>query len=177
MLDAPPAPRLEAGSDAARALQALEAGRNDLQASAMRIAPAMGDALAALAQLDGVRLVRMSGSGATCFALFDDRHAAARAARALCAAHPGWWVHATSLSVAVKIGSEVPVVSGGVTVAAKVASLAIRRQKWRASVGRRAASRRNVGELRRTPLRRQSRATVRDFERRARLCRRADGAV
>ena len=96
-LDAPPAPRLEAGSDAARALQALKAGRNDLQASAMRIAPAIGDALAALAQLDGVRLVRMSGSGATCFALFDDRHAAARAARALCAAHPGWWVRATYL--------------------------------------------------------------------------------
>ncbi len=96
-LDAPPAPQLESGCDAARALQALKAGRNDLQASAMRIAPAIGDALAALAQLDGVRLVRMSGSGATCFALFDDRHAAARAARALCAAHPGWWVHATYL--------------------------------------------------------------------------------
>jgi len=96
-LDAPPAPRLEAGSDAARALQALKAGRNDLQASAMRIAPAIGDALAALTRLDGVRLVRMSGSGATCFALFDDRHSAARAARALCAAHPGWWVCATYL--------------------------------------------------------------------------------
>ncbi len=95
--DAPPAPRLEAGSDAARALRALEAGRNDLQRSATRIAPAIGDALEALQRLDGQRLARMSGSGATCFALFDDRHAAARAARALCAAHPAWWVRATYL--------------------------------------------------------------------------------
>jgi 4-diphosphocytidyl-2-C-methyl-D-erythritol kinase len=39
----------------------------------------------------------MSGSGATCFALFDDRHAAARAARALAGAYPGWWVRATYL--------------------------------------------------------------------------------
>jgi 4-diphosphocytidyl-2-C-methyl-D-erythritol kinase len=98
LIAAPPAPRLEAGCDAARALEALEAGRNDLQASATRIAPAIGDALEALARLDGARLVRMSGSGATCFALFDDRHAAARAARALAGAHPDWWVRATHLS-------------------------------------------------------------------------------
>jgi 4-diphosphocytidyl-2-C-methyl-D-erythritol kinase len=96
-LDAPAAPRLAAGCDAARALSALEAGRNDLQASATRLAPAIGATLAALTRLDGARLVRMSGSGATCFALFDDRHAAARAARALAAAHPAWWVRATCL--------------------------------------------------------------------------------
>jgi 4-diphosphocytidyl-2-C-methyl-D-erythritol kinase len=96
-LDATPAPRLEPGCGAARALEALTAGRNDLQASAIGIAPAIGDTLAALARLDGARLARMSGSGATCFALFDDRHAAARAARMLRAARPGWWVRATYL--------------------------------------------------------------------------------
>ena len=96
-LGAPSAPRLEPGSDAAHALAALDAGRNDLQASAIRIAPAIGDALEALRRLDGARLARMSGSGATCFALFDDRHVAARAARALAGAHPGWWVRATYL--------------------------------------------------------------------------------
>ncbi len=96
-LDAPPAPRLEPGYDRARALDALKAGRNDLQASAIAIAPAIGDTLAALARLDGARLARMSGSGATCFALFDDRHAAARAARMLAGAHPSWWVRATYL--------------------------------------------------------------------------------
>ena len=96
-LDAPPTPRLEAGSDAAGALHALKAGRNDLQVSAIRIAPAIGATLDALARLDGARFVRMSGSGATCFALFDDRHAAARAAQTLADAHPGWWVRATYL--------------------------------------------------------------------------------
>jgi len=96
-LDAPRAPRLEVGASAAHALAALAAGRNDLQASAIRIAPAIGDALEALQRLDGARLARMSGSGATCFALFDDRHAAARAARTLAAAHPDWWVRATYL--------------------------------------------------------------------------------
>ena len=96
-LDGPPAPQLEAGADAARARRALEAGRNDLQASAIRIAPAIGATLDALASLEGARLTRMSGSGATCFALFDDRHAAARAARALRLAHPDWWVRATYL--------------------------------------------------------------------------------
>jgi 4-diphosphocytidyl-2-C-methyl-D-erythritol kinase len=39
----------------------------------------------------------MSGSGATCFALFADRRAAVRAARALARARPDWWVRATLL--------------------------------------------------------------------------------
>lgn len=94
---ASPAPPVAIDCSAAGAIAAIKAGRNDLQASAIRLAPAIGETLEALAGLDGARLVRMSGSGATCFALFDDRHFAARAARALCAAHPGWWVRATVL--------------------------------------------------------------------------------
>jgi 4-diphosphocytidyl-2-C-methyl-D-erythritol kinase len=39
----------------------------------------------------------MSGSGATCFALFSSGRAATAAARALRARHPGWWVRATTL--------------------------------------------------------------------------------
>ncbi|WP_375270514.1 4-(cytidine 5'-diphospho)-2-C-methyl-D-erythritol kinase [Sphingomonas sp.] len=75
------------GETLARAL----AGRNDLQPPAEQLAPVIADLLALLAQQPGVRLSRMSGSGATCFALFD--HAAARdaAARAVAAAHPSWW--------------------------------------------------------------------------------------
>jgi 4-diphosphocytidyl-2-C-methyl-D-erythritol kinase len=96
-LDAPPAPPLKTSDSAAHMLAALTTGRNDLQASAIRIAPAIGDALEALAKLNGVRLARMSGSGATCFALFDDRHSAAQAARTLATAHPDWWVRATYL--------------------------------------------------------------------------------
>ena len=97
-LDAPPAAAARAPARTRRArFAALEAGRNDLQASATRSRRRSATTLEALRRLDGARLARMSGSGATCFALFDDRHAAARAARALCAAHPGWWVRATCL--------------------------------------------------------------------------------
>jgi len=95
-LDAP-TPPLAANGGAADALMALQAGRNDLQASATRLAPAIAETVDALTRLDGARLVRMSGSGATCFALFADRHAAARAARTLRDAHPGWWTRATCL--------------------------------------------------------------------------------
>ena len=89
-----PAPSASAGYDL---VAALRLGRNDLQASAEAIAPAISDALAALAAGPGVRLARMSGSGATCFALYEDRGAAARAARAVKAERPAWWVRATYL--------------------------------------------------------------------------------
>ncbi|WP_374405452.1 4-(cytidine 5'-diphospho)-2-C-methyl-D-erythritol kinase [Pelagerythrobacter sp.] len=66
------------------------AGRNDLEAPAIDLCPKIGDVLAFL-RGTGASLVRMSGSGATCFALFDgeaERDAAAAAA----AEHaPGWW--------------------------------------------------------------------------------------
>jgi 4-diphosphocytidyl-2-C-methyl-D-erythritol kinase len=39
----------------------------------------------------------MSGSGATCFALFADPRAAAAAAQALAAERPRWWVRAGKL--------------------------------------------------------------------------------
>ena len=45
----------------------------------------------------GARLARMSGSGATCFALFETIEAAQSAARTLERAHPSWWIRATSL--------------------------------------------------------------------------------
>lgn len=65
---------------------------NDLQAPAMSLVPAIGDVLAALAGT-GAGVARMSGSGATCFALFEDRASAARAARALKSSAPStWWI-------------------------------------------------------------------------------------
>ena len=80
------------------ALVAALAGRNDLEAPAIAIAPAVGDALQSLAALPHARLARMSGSGATCFALLPDRDGARAAAAGLAAAHPGWWVAATYLA-------------------------------------------------------------------------------
>lgn len=91
--DNPPLPDLPAfGHTADLATFLAEETRNDLEPVARRIAPVVADVLAALATLPGVRLVRMSGSGATCFGLFDDRDAAAAACQQLAASHPGWWV-------------------------------------------------------------------------------------
>jgi 4-diphosphocytidyl-2-C-methyl-D-erythritol kinase len=70
---------------------------NDLEPPAMALHPAIAQALAALRALAGCRLARMSGSGASCFGLFDSNRAAAAAARALCVAHPQWWIRATVL--------------------------------------------------------------------------------
>lgn len=77
---------------------ALAGDRNDLEAPACTVAPVIAEAVAALSNLPGCRLARMSGSGATCFGLFDDCGQAADAARALARARPGWWVKATLLS-------------------------------------------------------------------------------
>lgn len=70
---------------------------NDLEPAARRLAPVLADVAGALAATPGRRLVRMSGSGATMFALYDDCRAAARAAKQIRAAHPGWWVKPTVL--------------------------------------------------------------------------------
>ncbi|WP_076068247.1 4-(cytidine 5'-diphospho)-2-C-methyl-D-erythritol kinase [Sphingomonas montana] len=75
-------------------LAVAAAGRNDLEPPARAIRPEIGAVLAALDGQAGARLVRMSGSGATCFALFDTIAARDRAAAAM----PGaWWTLATRL--------------------------------------------------------------------------------
>lgn len=73
-------------------IAAALAGRNDLEPPARAIAPEIGDVLDRLSAAHGVRLARMSGSGATCFALFDDRADCAAAAATLRMAEPGWWI-------------------------------------------------------------------------------------
>lgn len=83
--------------DAASVIDWLAIQRNDLEAPAAALAPAIGEALAATADLPGARLTRMSGSGATVFALFDTARAAEVAGRALAALHPDWWVRPTVL--------------------------------------------------------------------------------
>lgn len=71
-----------------------EGSRNDLEGPAQRLVPEVGEVLSALRAAQGTTLVRMSGSGATCFALFaspEDRDAAADAL------NPAWWHLATRL--------------------------------------------------------------------------------
>jgi 4-diphosphocytidyl-2-C-methyl-D-erythritol kinase len=84
--------------DAAGLAALLAARRNDLTAAAISIVPAIGDVLGRLAALEGALIARMSGSGATCFALFDVPEAAAAAALRLRTERPGWWVAAGRLS-------------------------------------------------------------------------------
>ncbi len=81
----PPAPR----SSVAAWRAFMDATRNDLQAPAIERVPVIADVLLALEQSPGAFAARMSGSGATCFALFPDARSAARAARRLAAR--GWW--------------------------------------------------------------------------------------
>jgi 4-diphosphocytidyl-2-C-methyl-D-erythritol kinase len=75
-------------------IDALRVRRNDLEAPARQRAPVIASVLAALDGLPGRRLARMSGSGPTCFALFDTADAASAGAHALAAARPDWWVAA-----------------------------------------------------------------------------------
>jgi 4-diphosphocytidyl-2-C-methyl-D-erythritol kinase len=79
-------------------VEALAAATNDLEAPAIRIQPVIGEVLSTLGAADRARLVRMSGSGATCFAIFDDDAAAQTAAQKIQLTHPQWWVHAGALS-------------------------------------------------------------------------------
>jgi 4-diphosphocytidyl-2-C-methyl-D-erythritol kinase len=71
--------------------------RNDLQAPAVALQPVIGDVLAVLAGRPETRLARMSGSGATCFALCATPADASGLADRLAAAHPSWWVVACRL--------------------------------------------------------------------------------
>lgn len=70
----------------------LATQRNDLEAPARSLAPEIGPVLDSLMATGGCKLVRMSGSGATCFGLYFDRETARSAADKLSAARPDWWV-------------------------------------------------------------------------------------
>jgi 4-diphosphocytidyl-2-C-methyl-D-erythritol kinase len=69
-------------------------GRNDLEVPATKIVPLIGGVLDWLSLQAGVEVARMSGSGATCFALFDSDDARDRAAEAV---PREWWHLATTL--------------------------------------------------------------------------------
>jgi 4-diphosphocytidyl-2-C-methyl-D-erythritol kinase len=93
------APDLPASLGTARAVAGfLAACRNDLEAPAIALQPAIAAVLAALRAAPETLIARMSGSGATCFALCADAAAARRLASAVVTAHPGWWVEACWLA-------------------------------------------------------------------------------
>lgn len=75
----------------------LTSQRNDLEAPARAAQPVIGTVLEALRAIPGCRLARMSGSGATCFAIFD-RAVDAGALAAIRGHHPEWWVVETRIT-------------------------------------------------------------------------------
>ncbi len=92
-----PHPAIADHMDFESLLRALKKGRNDMEDAACVLAPVIGHVLAVLSGARGCRLARMSGSGATCFALFETCRQAGVAARAIFRGHPEWWVKATIL--------------------------------------------------------------------------------
>jgi len=90
-------PALTGFADAASAAAFLEGCRNDLEAPAAGLVPEIAAVLAWLRGRPETLLARLSGSGATCFALCPDEAAAAALARAASAERPGWWARACRL--------------------------------------------------------------------------------
>ncbi len=90
-------PTVAQGQDAGALLTALKRGRNDMEDAACVLLPVISDVLAVLAAAPGCRLARMSGSGATCFALFGDCRQVGRAKKAIARVNPDWWVKAAML--------------------------------------------------------------------------------
>jgi 4-diphosphocytidyl-2-C-methyl-D-erythritol kinase len=98
----PAAPPSQAGPPSAPSalLAEIASGRNDLEPPAIELEPVIADVLSVLNKLPGCRLARMSGSGATCFGLFETNAAATAAARTVRVGYPQWWVRATVLGAA-----------------------------------------------------------------------------
>jgi 4-diphosphocytidyl-2-C-methyl-D-erythritol kinase len=93
--DNPPLPPLPRNMDFRSLLGWLCATRNDLEAAATAMAPPIAEALQAL-RAGNAAFARMSGSGATCFGLFETPETAMAAADTIRRTRPGWFVAATS---------------------------------------------------------------------------------
>ncbi len=81
--------------DAASFRQSLLDSINDLEAPAKGLVPLIDDVNRMIAQQAGCWLARMSGSGATCFGLFQDQASLAEASLSLKTARPDWWIEPT----------------------------------------------------------------------------------
>jgi len=88
----------DGGATVADWVEALAIVPNDLEAPAIRVQPLIGGVLSVLGAADGALLSRMSGSGATCFAIFGDDAKARGGSEQIRRDHPDWWVHAGVLS-------------------------------------------------------------------------------
>ena len=90
-------PEIKPGTGFDALIRALAKSRHDMEDAAIILAPRISDVLAVLSAARGCRLARMSGSGATCFGLFENCRAAGKAAKVIARDNPGWWVKPTLL--------------------------------------------------------------------------------
>ena len=96
--NAPMPDDLPVAPDAATLIAWLKHMRNDLEAPAIEAEPVIAQVFQTLQVTPGCRLTRMSGSGGTCFGIYDDAETAGSAAGRLQVAFPGWWVADTRLN-------------------------------------------------------------------------------
>lgn len=75
----------------------LATAKNDLQGAACGLLPDIGKILMVLEKIKGAKIVRMCGSGATCFALFSSTQEANEAQASLSRDHAKWWIKSTVL--------------------------------------------------------------------------------
>jgi len=80
-----------------RLIEFLQQHNNDLADAACACAPVVSEILESLRALPGARLVRMSGSGPTCFALFATPNESTAAARKFRAERPDWWIQPAAI--------------------------------------------------------------------------------
>lgn len=73
-------------------LDYLNTQRNDLEPAAIALSPAIQDVLSCLKSEKQCQFSRMSGSGATCFGVFENLDTARQAANSINRKHPDWWV-------------------------------------------------------------------------------------
>lgn len=78
--------------EASSVLEYLARQHNDLMPNAVKILPVIGDILAIIKNTSGCVFSRMSGSGATCFGIFENRHDSQNASDLIKKLHPNWWV-------------------------------------------------------------------------------------
>ncbi len=88
----------ESPASASELAAVLRRRRNDLERPACAQVPEIRQVLARLEGERACLLARMTGSGGTCFGLFDDEAAAARLAQTIADEHPGWWLCPTRLA-------------------------------------------------------------------------------
>lgn len=80
------------GGDAGSFQRLLQESTNDLEAPAKRVAPVIDEVLEALTGQPGCFLARLSGSGATCFGMYQDRQSVIDAENRVREDHPDWWI-------------------------------------------------------------------------------------